>query len=89
MRSALRAISSTSPGWRRALPRVRVRLARSDACGTSREPSVAGAVAVDDGLRLVLSDRDEVTLTEFLTPERRDEFAAVLDRRSDSRAVDP
>lgn len=40
--------------------------------------SIRAAEPVDDGLRLRLSDDDQVTLTAFLPPERRDEFAVVL-----------
>jgi hypothetical protein len=43
---------------------------------------VLGAESVEDGLRLVLEDADDVTLTDFLPPERRDELAVVLHRPS-------
>ena len=39
---------------------------------------IRGAEPIEGGLRLQLAEREEVTLTEFLPPERRDEFAAVL-----------
>jgi hypothetical protein len=40
--------------------------------------SIRTAEPIEDALRLLLPDHDEVTLTDFLPPERRDEFAAVL-----------
>ena len=40
--------------------------------------SILTAEPVDDGLRLLLSGHDDVTLREFVPPERRYEFAAVL-----------
>jgi len=39
--------------------------------------SIRTAVPVGDGLRLLLPG-DEITLTDFVPPERRDEFAAVF-----------
>ena len=39
--------------------------------------SIRAGEAVEDGLRLLLTEGEEETLTEFLPPERRDEFAAV------------
>ena len=38
---------------------------------------IRGAEPAEDGLRLSLTD-GEITLTEFIPPERRDEFAVVL-----------
>jgi len=43
--------------------------------------SIRTAEPVEEGLRLLLAEPDEVTLTGFLPPERRDEFAAVLHAR--------
>ena len=39
---------------------------------------IRAAEPIGGGLRLLLSEQEDVTLTEFLPPERRDEFAAVL-----------
>jgi hypothetical protein len=43
---------------------------------------IEAAEPVDDGLRLLVRGHGEVALTDFLPPERRDEFATVLRPRS-------